>query len=373
MGGFTQAITQGLGRGGNELATAQLGLRDDRQQQVFQKLKLLQTVLSLAQLKKQIEQMGQPQPYGTVPTQGGGTAGITFQPGKGFGTTPLVPGVDKASVSGQIRAMSAKSQSKEYKTALDGIAQAVDAGLIDPVKAMDEALRLTGTEAGKETQRTPFKFEPEKGIITDKEGTPWSMYDPNLPPDLKALVDAKDRRDQEKEHRKQQDEIFRNELAFKKSLGLLDARDAIKASAQARDAKNISDDVAKNIEAAKRGNSKASLALVFSAVRVMVAGAGRMTNVEIENELRAGSYGQRMQRWYEQATKGVLPEDQMEFIREVVQNKYESTREMGQETWESVFDKKPLPPWLRAQSGTQQTNQGAPPPPPPGYQPEKTP
>ncbi len=348
MGGFAQAITQGAGRAGNELEGARTGLRDERQQGAFDKLKMLQLALGLMELQQKIKQGGQPQPFGTVGTPGGGTSGVTFQPGKGFGTTSLIPGIGKESVSAQIRAMSTKSTSKEYQTVLTELADSVDKGLIDPMKAMERALYLTGTEAGKETQqKTRFKFEPTKGIISDAAGTEWSIYDPQLPPDLKKLVDAEQKRSDEKERLKIEDEERRNQNILTRGLEIADARDAIKASSEARQAKTVADDVDKNVEAAKRGNAKASLALVFAAVRTMVQGAGRMTNVEIEQELRAGSYEQRVQRWYTQASSGVLPEDQMGMIQEIVHNGYEAKRATAADTWEYARPGKPLPAWLK--------------------------
>ena len=50
-------------------------------------------------------------------------------------------------------------------------------------------------------------------------------------------------------------------------------------------------------------------ALIFSYVRAQVAGAGRMTNTEIEQSLRSGSFGTRMSNMYNRATKGELDKD----------------------------------------------------------------
>ena len=138
------------------------------------------------------------------------------------------------------------------------------------------------------------------------------------------------------------------------------------ASKTAREAAILRDDVEKNAAAAKAGNAKASLALVFAAVRTMVMGAGRMTNVEIEQELKAGSYEQRLERWYQSATEGTLPTDQIDQIREIVGNGYEAKRKGGEEAWSYAYPDKPLPPWLRGQAQPQ-----AAPPPPPGFVPDK--
>jgi hypothetical protein len=55
--------------------------------------------------------------------------------------------------------------------------------------------------------------------------------------------------------------------------------------------------------------------IVMSWVRAQVRGAGRMTNVEIEQGLKSGSYEQRFENAYQKAAEGTLGDD---FIRNMV-------------------------------------------------------
>src|ERR1700730_16184944 len=55
--------------------------------------------------------------------------------------------------------------------------------------------------------------------------------------------------------------------------------------------------------------------IVMSWVRAQVRGAGRMTNVEIEQGLKSGSFEQRFSNAYQRATEGTLDDD---FIRNMV-------------------------------------------------------
>lgn len=136
-------------------------------------------------------------------------------------------------------------------------------------------------------------------------------------------------------------------------------KDAVKAAGDARQASTLVKDVDANAEAAKRGNPRASLALVFSAVRVMVQGAGRMTQVELQQEASAGNLPQLFQRWYSMAVNGTLPPEQIDQITEMVRNGAEAKRQDAASAWQFAYPSRPLPPWLEPPKD----NKTIPPPP----------
>jgi len=135
-------------------------------------------------------------------------------------------------------------------------------------------------------------------------------------------------------------------------------KDAVKASATARDAYSVLQTAE---QGAKSQNPRAHLALVYAAVRSMVQGAGRMTQAEIMQEAKAGSYGQQIQRWATMAATGLLPQDQVQQILEVVRDNYEGKRQAAEQAWQYSYPDKTLPPWIRKKEEKQET---APPPPP---------
>jgi hypothetical protein len=92
---------------------------------------------------------------------------------------------------------------------------------------------------------------------------------------------------------------------------------------------------------------KTDLSIVFSAVRAQVQGAGRMTNVELERELKAGSFGDRARRWWEQATSGTLPDDQREDLLTVIRNAWAGSAQTAREQWESDRSGIDMPTYIK--------------------------
>jgi hypothetical protein len=93
---------------------------------------------------------------------------------------------------------------------------------------------------------------------------------------------------------------------------------------------------------------KTDLAIVFSAVRAQVEGAGRMTNTELDREMKAGSFGDRFQRWYEGATKGTLPDDQRQDLINVIRDGWLAKAETARAAWQSDMPDKEMPIYIRA-------------------------
>lgn len=194
-----------------------------------QKLAALMGPLQLQELQARVKELNEPKPAGIIQTQGGGNAGVTTQGGK-YSVQPLTPGADKNAIKAQISAMAAKAP-KEYQGALEAIGLSIDNGE-DPLKALDKANTLLGQAAGKEVTnegKTKFKFEPEKGVITGGDGKEWSVYDPQLPPELKTLVDAERQRKREDDERKATLEAKRNADALTRALAVANMQEAKKA------------------------------------------------------------------------------------------------------------------------------------------------
>jgi len=95
---------------------------------------------------------------------------------------------------------------------------------------------------------------------------------------------------------------------------------------------------------------KGDLAVVFSAVRSAVEGAGRMTNTELEREIKAGSLGQRWERAYTQAVNGTLPDDQRNDLVDVIRNSWSAKAGTAREAWKSLYGEKLMPGFLKDDS-----------------------
>lgn len=194
-----------------------------------QKLADLMGPLQLQELQQKIKELGQPRAEGIIPTPGGGQSGVTFQGGK-YNTQPLTQGADPKRAKAQIAAL-IPTAPKEYQGTLQSYMDSIDAGA-DPLKALDEANKLAGQAAGKEignASKGRVRFDPEKGIIADKTGNEYSIYDPNLPPDLKTFVDAERRRKKEEAEQKATVEARKNAEVLARALTVGQMQEAKKA------------------------------------------------------------------------------------------------------------------------------------------------
>ncbi len=224
---------RGLGDAGSQAGEATLINQDyaAKQQEMQiqaarQKIADLMAPLQLQEVQARLRELQQPKNAGIIGTPGGGTAGVTFQDGK-FSQQPLVTGANPQNVKAQIAAM-AKQAPPEYQGAFESLGFELDNGA-DPLKVLDEGTKLQAQAAGKTLTnegKTRFKFEPEKGIIAGADNKEWSIYDPELPPELKTLVDAERQRKQEDDKRKSDDEARRDAAILTRALTLADRQQA---------------------------------------------------------------------------------------------------------------------------------------------------
>jgi hypothetical protein len=87
------------------------------------------------------------------------------------------------------------------------------------------------------------------------------------------------------------------------------AKEPPEVAAARKSADALETEYAKAQQYVKTPSPTNDTALIFSFVRAQVAGAGRMTNTEIEQALKSGSFGTRYSNMYNRATKGELDPD----------------------------------------------------------------
>jgi hypothetical protein len=87
------------------------------------------------------------------------------------------------------------------------------------------------------------------------------------------------------------------------------AKEPPEVAAARKDADRLETEYAKAQQYVATPSPTNDTALIFSYVRAQVAGAGRMTNTEIEQALKSGSMGTRYSNMYNRATKGELDSD----------------------------------------------------------------
>lgn len=96
-----------------------------------------------------------------------------------------------------------------------------------------------------------------------------------------------------------------------------------------------------------KANPRSDLAMIIAGVRAMNPGSVRLPNKELELELQAGSYDQRLRRWYDVASKGTLPDDQREQLFKIV---HDETTKAGQNIvndWRRVIKNEDVPSHLK--------------------------
>jgi hypothetical protein len=91
---------------------------------------------------------------------------------------------------------------------------------------------------------------------------------------------------------------------------------------------------------------RTDLSIVFSAVRAQVQGAGRMTNTELDRELKAGSFGDRFQRWAKNASEGTLPDDQRQDLLNVIRDSWMASAQVARQAWESDMPDRKMPTYI---------------------------
>lgn len=121
--------------------------QDMRLKAAQQKLQELMLPLQLQELQARLREMTQPKPAGIVGTRGGGQAGVTFEPGKGYSMQELEAGGDPENVKAQIEKMK-KDAPKEFQASIQSHIDAIDAGA-DPMKELAGAQKDLESSAVK--------------------------------------------------------------------------------------------------------------------------------------------------------------------------------------------------------------------------------
>jgi len=75
----------------------------------------------------------------------------------------------------------------------------------------------------------------------------------------------------------------------------------------------------------------------------MNPGSVRLPQKELELEIKAGSYGDRAKRWYDNATTGLLPDDQRKDLFGIVQRETTKSGESIAADWQQNMSGQPLP------------------------------
>lgn len=140
---------------------------------------------------------------------------------------------------------------------------------------------------------------------------------------------------------------FQNQQAAIK----LAQRDATKAAGDTRNMVNLLDTQQSYMDGLDKGKAQPTprqdLSLIVAAVRAMNPGTVRLPQKELELELKAGSYGDRARRWYDNASAGVLPADQRKDLFEIVKNETTTAAKNAAATWQQAMGKQPLPNHLQ--------------------------
>src|SRR5579872_352599 len=92
-----------------------------------------------------------------------------------------------------------------------------------------------------------------------------------------------------------------------------------------------------------KATPRQDLSLVVAAVRAMNPGSVRLPQKELELEMKAGSWGDRIRRAYDIASSGLLPNDQREDLFNIIRNE---TTNFGKDVaadWQKNFPNRPLP------------------------------
>jgi hypothetical protein len=96
-----------------------------------------------------------------------------------------------------------------------------------------------------------------------------------------------------------------------------------------------------------KATPRQDLALVVAAVRAMNPGSVRLPQKELELEIKAGSFGDRFRRSWDNATTGLLPADQRDDLFGIVKNETTTFGKNVAADWKTNFPNRPLPAHLK--------------------------
>lgn len=354
-----------------------------------QKLADLMGPLQLEEIKQRIAAMNQPKYEGMYGTPGGGTSAAFWTPGQtGISSQVLTPGADKNSIKQRITAM-AQTAPKEYQSAIQDIAESIDEGE-DPLKALDKAQTLMGQAAGKQSsadQKTRFKLDMKNGIVSDKDGKEWSIYDPQLPDDLKQLVASAKKREGEEDAKKALDEANKFAQTTARMLQMADVREQQKAyDATLKVAnrgvaghsflKTVQDQVARAGANGGQGTTSGDLLLIEGYMQLMFGVDPKALRGSPQMQaqlLKQGGVDDRVAAWFQNVRSGgkldqSVRQEILDSSTGQVQAFDQAVRQTGELT-DNAKVKDLVNRYNRAVGGTgqQQQTQGGGAAPPPGY------
>lgn len=347
-----------------------------------QKIAELMAPLQLEELRTKLRQSGLPQYQGSIPTEGGGESALLYDPTTGTMKTQPLPGVRarqpyadvKIGKDGKPYGLNQETGKYELIDSPEGVnfvvpgaataGRLVKGDIIPSKESSTGYARLMMDGAGdikkvvqnvvipgltaKETQGFQITQDDDGNVIMVPKttvtrpaplgGGPSSGGTPVSSGPAGGRI------------------IGHHDTSIQK--------DAVKASQQARDAYTNYQDSVKN---SQTNNPRTNIALVIAAAKSTIAGGGgRLNTAEIEQQLKAGSFPDKVERWYQMATEGTLPADQRQQILDLIKNDYDAKRESAEKAWTYAYPGKPEPPWLRMDEKNKES-QGNSPPVPSGY------
>jgi len=127
MGGFGQAITQGIGRLGNEYGESREYLREQKQNEAANRLKMLQASLGIMELQRRLKQAQQPDFRGTFQDERGNVHAIVIDPQTGLPKDQLL--------------YSSKEKYPDFRTPQEALGYALRTGDTDLLKRTLDTIR----------------------------------------------------------------------------------------------------------------------------------------------------------------------------------------------------------------------------------------
>lgn len=179
--------------------------------------------------------------------------------------------------------------------------------------------------------------------------------DPQMPPEMKQKWAAEQKRLDVAQKKKDDEEDKKNNQLLARAIAISTASaersaqnaaeraaygpavDAAKKAKPMVDIRNTQKEYIDSIRAGAQPSVRKDLALVISAVRAMNPGTVKLPTLELEKEIKAGSYTDRARRWYENAANGTLPGDQRDDLFRVVNDETTHTADSARQAWNDAF------------------------------------
>lgn len=229
MGSLASAL-QGIGAVGEDAATGKQLASNQRQIDAFNNLNLLISKLKLQQLQEQIRQAGLSQSLGFTTGPNGSQVAISRDPNSGeISTKQIVPGYDPEAIQKQAGTM-ISSLPESFQPIGKGLFD-MYASAGDP-QAGVKALGSLAEKVGAPGKKIDYKTEGDDITeITDAQGKTWDPNDPNLPPELGAIVQNYKADSAKKHEQTIEDEARKTAEAINRAIKVGDASELRKNQA----------------------------------------------------------------------------------------------------------------------------------------------